>query len=205
MSDRKFLDTVYDLDGAETTRAFYDAWSDSYDREVADNGYATPGRIADALLRFQTDRNAPVLDLGCGTGISGAALRAAGFSVLDGSDFSAEMLALARAKGIYRKLMQADMTDPMPFADAAYATIAAVGVLNPGHAPAAVLDDMIGKLPPGGVSVFSLNDHALADPSYEGRMNEHLDAGSAVLLFREHGAHLPKIDLESSVYVLRKT
>lgn len=205
MPDKKFLDNVYDLDSPEATKAFYDDWSASYDAEVAEHGYATPGRCAEALKEFAPDLGRPLLDLGCGTGVSGAALKAAGFTTIDGSDFSAEMLEQARKKGIYRNLLQADLTDPMPFEDGAFDYISAIGVLNPGHGPAEVIDAVLAKLPRDGLFVFSLNDHALADPTYEGRLTEHVDAGNARVLFREYGEHLPKIDLKSVVYVVQKT
>ena len=60
-------------------------------------------------------------------------------------------------------------------------------------------------LPPGGCFVYTLNDHALADWSYEGAMREIVDSGSASLVFKEHGDHLPKIDLRATVVVLRKS
>lgn len=200
----KFLENVYDLNTADDTRRFYDDWSDTYDAEVAENGYATPARLAEALAEHVLNKRTPILDLGCGTGISGAALRDAGFETIDGSDFSAPMLAQAKAKGIYRTLLKADLTDPMPFEDGAYKIITAVGVLNPGHGPAEVLDAVLAKLPRAGIFAFSLNDHALADPSYEGRLMDHLDCGAAHLLFKDYGEHLPKIGLKSNVYVLQK-
>ena len=202
---KKFLDNAYDLHGAEETRAFYDDWAGSYDAEVAENGYATPGRAAAALAEHSADPAAALLDIGCGTGISGAAMQAAGFATIDGTDFSDEMLAQAETKGIYRTLLKADLTNPLPFEPGAYTQISAVGVLNPGHAPASTLDDILAKLPSGGLFVFSLNDHALEDNTYEGRLSEHLDCGNAQLLHRSYGEHLPKIDLKSNVYVLRKT
>ena len=200
----KFLDNVYDLDTPDDTRRFYDDWSDTYDAEVAENLYATPARLAEALATHVLNKHTPILDLGCGTGVSGAALREAGFDTIDGSDFSAQMLAHAKVKGIYRQLLRADLTDPMPFEDGAYKIITAVGVLNPGHGPAEVLDAVLAKLPRGGTFAFSLNDHALADPGYEGRLMDHLDCGTAMLLTKEYGPHLPKIGLKSNVYVLQK-
>ncbi len=73
----KFLDKVYDAKGTDETRALYDDWAASYDAEIAENGYATPRRCAEALAGFATDPSLPVLDFGCGTGLSGLALRAA--------------------------------------------------------------------------------------------------------------------------------
>jgi hypothetical protein len=52
--------------------------------------------------------------------------------------------------------------------------------------------------------VFSLNDHALADPAYTGKLNEWLDCCAARLLFRDHGDHLSGLNLKSTVYVIEK-
>lgn len=199
---KKLLDNAYGLDGAAETRAFYDQWADSYDAEVTENGYATPARCAKALASFVDDLSAPLLDIGCGTGMSGQALYATGFTTIDGCDFSAEMLEKAREKGLYRDLINTDLEEPFPFAAGTYRNASAIGVLNPGHAPAETLDAILALLEPGGMLVFSLNDHAMADRSYEARINEHVDSGSATLLFREYGDHLPEIDLKSNVYVL---
>jgi len=201
---QKMLDKAYGLESAEATKSFYDEWAASYDQEVSDNGYATPKRCADALAKFAEDKDAPLLDVGCGTGISGAALASAGFSNLDGCDFSPEMLNAAQGKQVYSKLITTNLEDPFPFEPGTYTNIAAIGVLNPGHAPATTLDDILALLSQNGLFVFSLNDHALSDRSYEARLNENVDCGTAALLFREYGPHLPKIDLKSNVYVLKK-
>ena len=201
---KKMLADAYNHDTADGTRTFYNAWAASYDQEVQDNGYITPQRCAEALAQFAENKDLPLLDIGCGTGMSGEALKAAGFSTLDGCDFSSEMLAKADEKNIYRATITTNLEEPFPFEHGAYSNLAAIGVLNPGHAPASTLDEILALLPQGGLFVFSLNDHALEDHSYEARLNEHVDSGSAALLFREHGPHLPKIDLKSNVYVLKK-
>lgn len=201
---KKMLSNAYGLDGAEATRNFYDEWAATYDQEVAENGYATPKRCADALAKFATDSNAPILDIGCGTGISGKALLEKGFSKIDGCDFSAEMLSRAEETGIYRKLINTNLEDPFPFQAGAYGNIAAIGVLNPGHAPADTLDQILDLLKPDAHFVFSLNDHAMEDKTYEARINENVDCGNAALMFREYGPHLPEIGLMSNVYVMKK-
>ncbi|MEM9013261.1 MAG: methyltransferase domain-containing protein [Pseudomonadota bacterium] len=206
MAQKKFLDQVYDIEDAAEMGAFYDKWAASYDDEVGANGYATPPRCAEALAAFAEDKAAPLLDIGCGTGLSGLAFRAAGFETIDGLDLSAEMLAAARARaGVYNSLTQVTLDDPLPFPAESYANIAAVGVLNPGHAPAETMGDALALLPRGGHFVFSLNDHALEDGSYEYQLRELCDAGLVFLMHSEYGAHLPKIGLKSRVYVLRKS
>jgi predicted TPR repeat methyltransferase len=202
--DGGFLDRVYDVDGGDAAKRLYADWAESYDADLIANGYASPSRCAEALAGAVEDLSAPLLDLGCGTGLSGEAFRVAGFSTIDGTDFSPEMLEVARRKEVYRELFLSDHENPLPVEPGAYANMAAVGVFSPGHAPATLIDEVLSRLPSGGRFVFTLNDHALEDPSYEGRINELCDSGGAQCLFRERGPHLPKIDLQSTVYVLGK-
>lgn len=201
---QKYLDKVYAARNAAETRALYDDWSQSYEAEVRENGYATPGRCAEALARFSTDQTLPILDFGCGTGLGGLALKLAGFATLDGMDLSRDMLDQARAKRLYRDLTQVEAGDPLPISPGAYAAIAAIGVIGAGAAPISVLDELMKALDKNGLLVLSLNDHALQDRANEGRINEWTDCGAARLLFREHGPHLPGINLKSNVYVLEK-
>ena len=200
----KFLDKAYGLETPEATQDFYNQWAASYDAEIAENGYATPGRIAAALANFQTDMSEPVLDFGCGTGLSGLALRLQGFEAVDGMEPSQDMLTQARSKGVYRKLTQIDVADRKPIPQGAYRLITGCGVLGTGAAPPAVFDTILHALPRGGLFAFSYNDHALADHAYTGKLNEWLDCSAARLLFREHGDHLPGINLKSTVYIIEK-
>ena len=199
-----FLDKVYDARDAASTRKLYDDWSGSYDSEVIGQGYATPGRCAAALASFTDDFTAPVLDFGCGTGLSGDALTAAGFKTIDGLDLSQEMIDQAAQKGIYRSLNRIDADGTLAFAPGTYSAIAAIGVIGAGAAPVSMFHVLMNALASGGKLVFSYNDHALEDPAYEAALCEWVDCGAATLLFREHGPHLPGIDLKSNVYVVEK-
>ena len=103
MSDT-FLDKAYSTVGTDATRALYTDWAKTYDAEVSKNGYATPGRCADALKTVTDDFTKPILDFGCGTGLSGLALSLAGFQTIDGVDLTQEMLERAKEKQFYRSL-----------------------------------------------------------------------------------------------------
>lgn len=98
-----YLDRAYDLASAGKTRRLYKGWAQTYDEEIAKNGYASPRRTAQALVKSGARLDAPLLDIGCGTGVSGFFLRDAGFTDLQGSDFSPEMLKIAEDKQIYKK------------------------------------------------------------------------------------------------------
>lgn len=201
MTDKPFLARVYGLKG-DGVRDYYDKWAETYEAEVAQNAYATPGRCASALVATGVALETPILDFACGTGLSGEALRDAGFIVIDGMDLSDGMLEKARAKGLYRTLMKVASDAPPPVALGDYAIITAIGAIGPGAAPAEVIAPLIDALTSGGYFVISLNDVAL----------EHLEFPAALkaqthttLVSKERGPHLPGIDVQSTVYVLRKT
>ena len=146
----------------DDTIALYRDWSASYDADVLASGYVTPTRAATALAPL-VDMTAPVLDFGCGTGLSGMALRDAGFTTIDGTDITAEMLDIARTKAVYRNLWQSN-PGKLETISGTYKTILAAGVISLGAAPAETLDLLLGILSTGGHLAFSYNDPTLADP-----------------------------------------
>ncbi|MGF1553561.1 MAG: class I SAM-dependent DNA methyltransferase [Paracoccaceae bacterium] len=202
--DAAGLGSVYDLTDAEAARRHYDAWAARYDDDLAKAEYATPARAARMLVEAGADPAGALADFGCGTGLSGEAFAAAGFGVIDGFDISPASLDLARAKGVYRALVECDLGRPLPVEDGAYANAAAVGVLAAALMPVDTLDRMLATLEPGGRLVFSLNDHHRADGLIEGRLMELTDCGAARLLAREHGVHLPTLGIEATLYVLQR-
>ena len=202
MADR-FLNIVYDHSVADS-RDLYAKWSNSYDSEVLSNGYVTPQRCAKALAQFSSDLKTPVLDYGCGTGLSGEALRAEGFTTIHGYDISKEMLALADEKSIYNVLKCFDPDKGPEIAAGMFHAIAAIGVISVGAAPPSTFDLIFDLLAPKGLFVFSFNDHALADPSFEARFKEYTDSARVEILFKEYGDHLPGAGLKSNVYVTKK-
>ena len=201
----KFLEKTYGCETPQATRAHYDDWAASYDAEISENGYATPGRCAEALARHLSDKTAPILDFGCGTGLSGLALATQGFTAIDGIDPSAGMLAEAAKRGLYRNLIHIEPGADIPGVPGSYAAIAAIGVIGAGAAPISVFDVLMEGLAPGGLVVLSFNDHALEDPENEGKLDDWTGSGRALLRFKDYGPHLPGIGLKSNVYVLEKT
>ncbi len=187
----------------EETMQVYADWAATYDADVGARGYHTPARIAKALEAFATPKTL-MLDFGCGTGLSGLALKAQGFDALHGTDISAEMLEHATARGVYAKTW---LSEPgaLTFGRGAYPVILAVGVVSLGAAPADMLAPLVDKLDSGGLLAFSYNDPTLADPSYINALGDAVAAGLVEVVFREHGPHLDDVDMGSDVIILRHT
>jgi predicted TPR repeat methyltransferase len=201
--EEEFLDKAYG-NASNDTRDLYAQWSASYDQEVGGKGYATPARTAQALSGHVEDLSTPVLDYGCGTGLSGMALRAVGFSTLHGIDVSNEMVAIAKEKDAYQTLEVFDPELGPPIKTGQFRVITAIGVIGIGAAPLPLFDTIMSLLEPDGLFAFSFNDHALADPAFEAKVSDYVDNGKAKLLLREYGDHLPGVGLKSNVYILKK-
>ncbi|MDP1604250.1 MAG: tetratricopeptide repeat protein [Legionella sp.] len=90
--------------------------------------YAIPNQIVAVLDALSVEKVAHVLDLGCGTGLSGQALRDIS-QQLDGVDISSKMLEHARAKGIYDHLIEADALTFLKDTAEHYGLIVAADVL----------------------------------------------------------------------------
>jgi predicted TPR repeat methyltransferase len=200
---KSYLNDVYD-GGTNDSRELYASWASTYDNEVQKNGYVTPERVAKALKDIVTNQSEVILDYGCGTGLSGSALQAVGFTNIDGLDVSQEMVTLAEKKSIYKKLTVFDPSTKIPVHADQYKIITAIGVIGAGAAPLEVFDNLFSLLPPSGLFGFSFNDHTLSDPNYEGKVNQCLSSGQAIILHKSYGNHLPKANLKSNIYILKK-
>ena len=200
----KFFKRAYGTTNQDAVEALYEDWAKTYDADVQQHGYVTPARCAAALAQHLKRTDAPILDFACGTGLSGAALRGAGFTVLDGIDISAAMLEAARDRKIYRNLLKAEPGQSPPVDQGAYAAIAAIGAISPGAAPAEFFDILVSLLAPAGLLVMSFNDHTTSDPAYTSRLENALARGEVRQLFCETGDHIVKLGSKSTFYVLEK-
>ena len=203
MSENDFLKRVY-ADEERDTASFYNEWAATYDADLEGNGYLAPKRCADALALVDPTKACPIADLGCGTGLSGVAFRAAGFATIDGYDISVGMLELAKQRGCYRHTAIADLSDASTIPARGYKHAALTGVVGPDQVGPETVDLALSLLPVGGCVVLTLNDKALRFPEYPDHMHALADRGAAELAFEEYGPHIPERDIGATIYVLKK-
>lgn len=201
MTDRKrFLQVAYSKKTDEETRAFYDEWAEVYDEELTENNYRQPSRCAEALRILCEPQNCTVLDVGCGSGLSGLALRAHGFDIVDGCDFSEGMLTKAAGTGHYRRLFRTNLNEPpMDAGDGAYGAVTCVGVFSFGHVSPDALDDILRVLKPGGALVIGLNDRFYQEGSLTAKLDSLEKDGLIRIRAREHGDHIPGTGMQGWV------
>ena len=111
--------------GADAARMYFtrDGLEQSTRREVARHRAA----------RLALAHPGSVVDLGCGTGVAGACLREHGLATVDGIDISPEMLQIAVSTNVYRQLVVADLTAPVPGPSGAYGGSISAGTFTSGH------------------------------------------------------------------------
>jgi predicted TPR repeat methyltransferase len=150
--------TAPDRAPAGYVRDLFDQFAPRFDAELTGPlAYATPALLATLLAEagIAPSKALRVLDLGCGTGLSGVAL--APFARrLDGLDLSPRMLAEARRRGLYHALHEADLLDWLPAQVGRFGLIAAADVLNYLGDLAPALAAIAGALAPGGTAAFSV-------------------------------------------------
>lgn len=170
-------------------RTVFDGYADRFETHLISLGYRIPGVIRGVVTAHPRLRDGgaigPVLDLGCGTGLVGLAISDLDLGPIIGVDVSPRMLEQARVKGIYARLIEADLMaalgpgGPRPGGAIPGApTTAAQGdeAAPPSHYPLIIAADVLcyfgalnevltavhARLEPGGWFVFSL-ETLLAD------------------------------------------
>ncbi len=150
------LDAVYALKTPDDNRRYYDGWAASYDSDfVREMDYVLPERVAEAFAAAAPQ--APVLDIGAGTGLVGVALARLGIGPVDGTDISPGMLKAAAEKRVYAKLFEGDLMARLPVADGTYASAISAGTFTSGHVGPEALDEVLRVVRPGGLVALSVN------------------------------------------------
>jgi len=199
-----FLDKIYKLNSTNSSKELYDKWAPFYDKELNKNQYVTPYRCAQALSNFAKDKEIKILDVGCGTGLSGFSLRKFGFNNIDGLDLSKEMLKVALNKKIYQMLFNLDLNNLSKFKKK-YDAIIAAGVISQAHANPDTISNSLSLLNNKGLMIFSINDHALNDTFFFSEIMNEIKCSKFILLDQIYGDHIKELSLKSSIFVLQKS
>lgn len=108
----------------------YDEWARSYDDDLHAWDYQAPAVVVETVLA-RVPSAVSVLDVGCGTGMVGRALRERGFEGrISGLDISEASLEIARERGGYDSLEQADLQQPLALEDDIADAVVCVGVMT---------------------------------------------------------------------------
>jgi predicted TPR repeat methyltransferase len=154
-NDPEFTSLRQGTTDPRAVEAYYDDWADGYDDTLQSWQYRAPEDAA-TLLGPYLSSGTQVLDVGCGTGLLGRALRERANVRMHGLDISSASIEQAAARGIYEQLLQHDLQDvPLPVANDGYDVAASVGVLTYIADAETLLRDLCRAVRNGGAVAFT--------------------------------------------------
>ena len=199
------LDNAYEIDGPNSAKALYGDWADTYDSSFGVGwGYIAPREIA-RIYADLSDGDAPILDIGAGTGLVAEHL---GDRAVDGIDITPEMLDMAAAKGLYRNRIVGNLLEPLTMATDSYGGVISSGTFTHGHVGPECLPELLRVTRPGALFVCGcippvfdgmgfgsalavlnarghIGDLSFRDiPIYEGKDHPHAADRGLVMVFR---------------------
>jgi predicted TPR repeat methyltransferase len=149
-------------------RRLFDQYAARYDTALTENlAYRGPAVLFEAAERVMHVAGRPfrfnsMLDLGCGTGLAGAAFRPV-CGELTGVDLSAAMAAKAAAKHLYDRLVTADVIDFLEQeagGEAKYDLVIAADVFVYVNELSPIFAAVARVMAPGGLFAFTAETHA---------------------------------------------
>ncbi len=148
---------------ATYVRRLFDQHAPDFDQSLVERlEYCGPEILREAVRSMAGDplRLGSVLDLGCGTGLSGAAFRPH-CDWLVGMDVSPGMIEQARAKGLYDRLIAAELMEFLSGeAGAQYHLALAADVFVYCSDLAPIAEAVTQVLAPGGLFAFTVETHS---------------------------------------------
>ena len=131
----------------------YDEWAQGYDGDLASWDYQAPAMVAETVVSRHPAATS-ALDVGCGTGLVGRALRERGFTGrVVGLDISQASLDVARQSDAYDSVEQADLQQPLSLEDDSVDALVCVGVMTYLPEVEAVWREFARVVRPGGLVV----------------------------------------------------
>lgn len=163
------IDSAVALDAAPPAyvEALFNAYAADFDQALVERlDYCAPTALADLVRQHAPDaaphRFARVLDLGCGTGLAGEALRRDA-AYLEGVDLADAMIDRATEKGVYDALARREILAHLMDARDRYDLIIAADVFSYLGALDRIFAAARERLAPGGLFAFTVERGEAAD------------------------------------------
>ena len=168
--NENFFDGFEEARAANDVMKFYERKAATYNGTVSrqEVGYRKTTDYAAETLRQHLQESTKglsvdqfeVLDLGCGSGLTGLSLDQSGFKKFDGVDPSEAMRACAKKYNLYRSVVDGIITETekLSFPDAKYDGVLCVGCFTANHLGITVgVEEMLRVLKKGGIATYTVS------------------------------------------------
>ena len=184
----------------------YDKWADDYESIHETTGWLDLNKkCTDTLEKYLDGKDLDILDVACGTGLTGEYLHKLGYTRIDGVDANNNMMKKAQEKKIYASLKQGHITrtESLPCSSNAYDGIICIGgiSINIIHIEYA-LRDFVRISKPGGIVTYTISQEGLQFMEEHGKL---MQDGTIEMLFLERIHYFNRVgkDLECYLCVIR--
>lgn len=166
-------DEVPDRASDDYVRQTFDGFAASFDGVLKKLDYKAPFLVKDALQNVNPDPdNWSILDIGCGTGLSGALIKPL-CKRLEGVDLSSKMLERANARGVYDALYESELTAFLSEIESKYDALTCVDTFCYFGDLATAMAASVNALKPKGWFIFTLEKLESEDSSQDFYLNFH--------------------------------
>jgi len=158
----------------------YADWAKDYDKDLSKVRYNVPvvgAKHLAGLYPDAKDKDIRIIDVAAGTGIGAEELAKYGFTNVDATDISQEMLDEADKKGLYKNLI-CDNFGPVPtkMKENTYDALLAVGCFTSDHMREDSFPEFRRIVKPGGKIVFTIRMPDLTlKPTYRDHFEQQMD------------------------------
>ena len=156
---KEWLKKVYQEKNSSKLREHYKGWASEYDKDIRDWGYAYPKQLEKILKKIiKINKKSKILDAGCGTGYVAETLKDLKFTNIIGLDYSKEMLKIAKAKKIYRRLICQSLSKKTNLRSNQFDLLLCTGVLTSGHVGPSAIKELIRLTKKNGYLILSISE-----------------------------------------------
>lgn len=201
----EFVSEAYNLNDDEKIVEFYSRWADEYDHQMLEVlGYISPITIAQLLCDYLADKNARIIDIGCGTGLTCKFLHQQGYKRLHGVDLSPDMVRVAQDRKIYEQVMVADVKQTLAIDDNSYDAAISSGTFTHGHVGSEPLDEIFRIIKPGGILACTVHNDLWQTHGFETKFEILINRGTIKCLSLEEGKYYQQGEPEGKFCIYRK-
>ena len=180
----------------EKIKFVYEEWAQNYD---SDNdhllGTVSQPQCVKLVAKELEDKNAEMIDIGCGTGLVGEHLKAFGFKNFDGIDISEKMLEIAKTRG-YRKLLLGSLNKDLPIYNNTYDVTFCVGVFTHGHVKSDRVSELLRITKPGGLICFTVNEGVYEEYGFKTTIYQYEKEKKWDVLFLDKDDYMTKKEVK---------
>nr|VFJ50585.1 MAG: dTDP-4-amino-4,6-dideoxygalactose transaminase [Candidatus Kentron sp. DK] len=136
--------------------ARHEAWTRYDDEAYQENGRKILANYLAYQLTTYLNSSDRILDVGCGTGLTGMELASYGFTEIHGVDSSEASREAAQKRNVYREVRLAEWDSPLDMETESFDAWVFAGVLPPDQPPFGAFDALIRILKPQGLLAMAM-------------------------------------------------